>query len=259
MSFKAKMEETARKKESSIILALDFPFHSPEKREELLAKAQDVLEAVYSYVSAVKINHHLVLPLGTFDGVQQIVKRIHEKGLLAIMDCKVNDIGATNQVIAEYYYAAGFDALIANPFVGWEEGLEPIFKIARKLQRGVILLAYMSHKGANEGYSQTLYDEETGKKTAQYVTFARKALKWKGDGVVVGATYPEKIREIHRILEENVPIYSPGIGAQGGAAETALKSGARYLIVGRNITLAQNPGEIAKRLWASTKHVRKTF
>lgn len=256
MSFKAKMEEIAKKKESSIVLALDFPFHSPEKREKLLAKAQDVLEAVNSYVCAVKINHHLVLPLGTFDGVKQLVTQIHEKGLLAIMDCKVNDIGATNQVIAEYYYAAGFDALIANPFIGWEEGLKPIFDIARKRQRGVILLAYMSHKGANEGYGQKIYSEETGAKTMQYISFAKKALKWDADGVVVGATYPEKIREIHEILGENVPIYSPGIGVQGGAAETALKAGARYLIVGREITLAQNPSEIAKRLCTAIRHVR---
>jgi orotidine-5'-phosphate decarboxylase len=256
MSFKAKIEETAKKKESSIVLALDFPFRSPEKREELVAKAQDVLEAVHSYLCAVKINHHLVLPLGTFDGVQQLITRIHEKGLLAIMDCKVNDIGATNQVIAEYYYAAGFDALIANPFVGWEEGLKPIFDTARRLQRGVVLLAYMSHKGANEGYSQTIYDGKTGAKTAQYISFAKKALKWNADGVVVGATYPEKIREIHEVLGENVPIYSPGIGAQGGAAETALKAGACYLIVGRGITLAQNPREAAKRLCAAIKHAK---
>jgi orotidine-5'-phosphate decarboxylase len=256
LSFRAKMEETAKKKESSIVLALDFPFHNPEKREELLAKAQDVLEAVHSYICAVKINHHLLLPLGTFDGVQQLVKRIHEKGLLAIMDCKVNDIGATNQVIAEYYYTAGFDALIANPFVGWEEGLKPIFDTARRLQRGVILLAYMSHKGANEGYGQTIYDGETGAKTAQYISFAKKALKWNADGVVVGATYPEKIREIHEILGENVPIYSPGIGVQGGAAETAVKAGACYLIVGRGITLAQNPREAAKRLCAAIKHAK---
>jgi orotidine-5'-phosphate decarboxylase len=256
MSFKAKMEEAAKNKESRVVLALDFPFRSPEKREDLLAKAQDVLEAVQPYVCAVKINHHLVLPLGTFDGVQRLVTRIHEKGLLAIMDCKANDIGATNQVIAEYYYAAGFDALIANPFVGWEEGLKPIFGIARKLQRGVILLAYMSHKGANEGYGQTIYDEEAGTKTAQYVSFAKKALKWAADGVVVGATYPEKIREIHEILRENLPIYSPGIGVQGGAAETALKAGARYLIVGRGITLATNPSAVAKRLCASMKRVR---
>jgi orotidine-5'-phosphate decarboxylase len=256
LSFRTKIEEIAKNKESSIVLALDFPFQSPKNRRNLLAKAQDVLEAVHPYVCSVKINHHLVLPLGTFDGVQKLIKRIHEEGLLAIMDCKVNDVGATNQVIAQYYYAAGFDALIANPFIGWEEGLKPIFDVARKLQRGVILLAYMSHKGANEGYGQTIFDMETGAKTLQYLSFAKNALKWAADGVVVGATYPEKIREIHEILGEKVPIYSPGIGAQGGTAETALKAGARYLIVGREITLAQNPAEAAKKFEASIKRVR---
>ncbi|MBN1357814.1 orotidine 5'-phosphate decarboxylase [Candidatus Bathyarchaeota archaeon] len=256
MSFKEKMEETGKKKESKIVLALDFPFRNIDKREALLAEAQNVLEAVQPYVCAVKINHHLVLPLGTFDGVQKLVTQAHEKGLLAIMDCKANDIGATNQVIAEYYYAAGFDALIANPFIGWEEGMKPIFDTAHKLQRGVILLTYMSHKGASEGYGQTIYDEKTGKATAQYVSFAKKALKWSADGAVVGATYPEKIREVHEILGENVPIYSPGIGAQGGAAETAAKAGACYFIVGRHITLAQNPREAARKLCAAIKQAR---
>jgi len=256
LSFRAKIEETAKNKESSIVLALDLPFQNPENRKNLLAKAQAVLEAVHPHVCAVKINHHLVLPLGTFDGVQRLIKRIHEEGLPAIMDCKANDVGATNQVIAEYYYAAGFDALIANPFIGWEEGLKPIFEVARRLQRGVILLAYMSHKGANEGYGQTVYDAETGAKTLQYVSFAKKALEWGADGVVVGATYPEKISEIHEILKERVPIYSPGIGAQGGAAEAALKAGARYLIVGREITLAQDPAEAAEKLRTSTRHVK---
>ncbi len=250
------MEENAKKKDSSIVLALDFPFHSPEKRDELLTKAQYVLEQVHAYICGVKINHHLVLPLGTFDGVQQLVERIHEKGLLAIMDCKVNDIGASNQVIAEYYYAAGFDALIANPFVGWEEGLKPIFDTARKLHHGVVLLVYMSHKGAHEGYGQTILEGETSAKTAQYISFAKKAFKWDADGVVVGATYPEKIRKIHEILGEKVPIYSPGIGVQGGTAEIALKAGARYIIVGREITLAQNPGEVAKRLYLAIKYAK---
>ncbi len=254
MSFRARIKEVAKKNESNIVLALDFPFHNPEKRAELFAKAQRVLESVCPHICAVKINHHLVLPLGTFDGVQRLVKRIHEEGLLAIMDCKANDIGSTNQVIAEYYYAAGFDALIANPFVGWEEGLQPIFDVARKLQRGVILLCYMSHRGANEGYGQATCDLETGAKTAQYISFARKALRWDADGVVVGATYPHKIREIHEILKDKVPIYSPGIGAQGGVAKTALEAGARYLIVGREITLADNPAETAERLKESIKH-----
>jgi orotidine-5'-phosphate decarboxylase len=141
------------------------------------------------------------------------------------MDCKANDIGNTNQIIAEYYFAAGFDALIANPFVGWEEGLQPIFAVAKKQQRGIILLAYMSHKGAAEGYGQTLIDPETGNPTAQYISFAKKALKWNADGAVVGATLPNKIREIREVLGEAVSIYSPGVGAQGGAAETARKAG----------------------------------
>ncbi len=255
MSFRTRMEETAKKNESRIVLALDFPFQNPEKRGDLLTKAQNVLEIVHPHICAVKINHHLVLPLGVFDGIQYLVNRIHNKGLLAIMDCKVNDIGSTNQVIAEYYYTAGFDALIANPFVGWEEGLEPIFDAAHRLDRGVILLTYMSHKGAKEGYGQTICNPRTGVKRAQYVSFAKKALRWNADGVVVGATHPEKIREIHDILKGKVPIYSPGIGAQGGAAETALKSGARYLIVGREITLAENPAARVEEMKSAIRHM----
>jgi orotidine-5'-phosphate decarboxylase len=242
------MEQVAINKESNIVLALDFPFEKPENRKNLFSKAERVLDAVYPYICAVKFNHHLVLPLGAFDGVQKLVKKAHTLELMAIMDCKVNDIGSTNQVIAEYYYAAGFDALIANPFIGWEEGLKPIFEVAHRLQRGIILLVYMSHKGASEGYGQTIYDVETGQKTPQYVSFAKKALKLEADGAVVGATFPEKIREVHAILEEKTPIYSPGIGAQGGEIKSALKAGARYLIVGRAITLAENPAESAKEI-----------
>ncbi len=252
MSFKAKIEETATIKASRIVLALDFPFQNPENRNYLLSKAQDVLEEVHPYICAVKMNHHLLLPLGLFNGMQELITGIHEKGLLAIMDCKANDIGATNQVIAEYYYSAGFDALIANPFIGWEEGLKPIFNISRKLQRGVILLAYMSHKGSNEGYGQTIYDSETGEKKPQYISFAKKALEWNADGVIVGATYPEKIIEIDKTLNKKIPIYSPGIGAQGGIVKTARKAGTKYLIVGRQITLAQKPAMAAEMLASSS-------
>jgi orotidine-5'-phosphate decarboxylase len=256
LSFKARMQEAAQSKNSRIVLALDFPFEAAENREKVLVKAQRVLKAVHPYVCAVKINHHLVLPLGTFDGVAQLVDQIRGQGLLAIMDAKVNDIGNTNQVIAEYYYAAGFDAIIANPFVGWEEGLKPLFEVSKRLNRGVILLTYMSHKGASEGYGQTIIDPETGEKTEQYVAFAKKALKWGADGVVAGATYPEKIAEIKQILKDKVDIYSPGVGAQGGAAETAVKAGANYLIVGREIVDAGDPAQAARRLSDSIKGIR---
>lgn len=249
------MQEAAKSKNSKLVLALDFPFEATENRNNVLIKAQRTLKAVHPYICAVKINHHLILPLGTFDGIQHLVEQIRGQGLLAIMDAKVNDIGATNQVIAEYYYAAGFDALIANPFVGWEEGLKPLFEVSKRLNRGVILLTYMSHKGASEGYGQTIIDAETGQKTPQYVSFAQKALKWGADGVVVGATVPEKIAEVKQILGEKVAIYSPGIGAQGGAAQTALKAGANYVIVGREITMTDDPAQAAQKLCASIKGI----
>lgn len=248
MPFRTKIERTAEKKESNIVLAFDFPFEKPENRLKLFTKAEHVLDAVHPYLCAVKFNHHLVLPLGLFDGVQKLVKKAHDRGLITIMDCKANDIGATNQVIAENYYASGFDALIANPFIGWQEGLEPIFEVAHRLQRGIILLVYMSHKAANEGYGQTIIDPETGERTIQYVSFAKKALTYGADGAIVGATYPEKIREVHGILGKEVPIFSPGIGAQGGEIKAALEAGATYLIVGRSITQAENPADAAKRI-----------
>ena len=89
----------------------------------------------------------------------------------------------------------------------------------------------------------------------QYVSFAKKALKWGADGVVVGATVPDKIREIKQVLGEKVPIYSPGVGAQGGAAETAVKAGSSYLIVGREIISSGDPAQAARRLSDSVKGV----
>jgi len=243
------MDENSKTKQSSIVLALDFPYQKPSERHSLLERAANTLDMVSPCVCAVKINHHLLLPLGTFGGgVETLVENAHDKGLLAIMDCKVNDIGATNSVIAEYYFDAGFDAIIANPFVGWDEGLKPVFDVAAKRERGVILLTYMSHKGAAEGYGQTIRETETSGETKQYLSFARKAGKWNADGVVVGATAPEKIREIRCVIGEEVPIYSPGVGAQGGSPEAALKAGAKYLIVGREIVYAENPALEAEAL-----------
>jgi orotidine-5'-phosphate decarboxylase len=250
LQFKKRIEEASRKNKTDIVLALDFPYQNPQDRKTLLAKAETVLDAVQPHVCAVKINHHLVLPLGVFDGVQALVNRAHQHGLQTIIDCKANDIGNTNKIIAEYYFEAGFDALIANPFVGWTEGLKPIFTVAREKDRGVILLAYMSHKAAAEGYGQTIIEHATGESLSQYVSFARKALLWNADGAVVGATVPEKIKEIRGVLGEAVPIYSPGVGAQGGNAKAALDAGARYVIVGREITQADDPAEAARRLAA---------
>jgi len=245
VSFRQRMESSAKKAKSNIILALDLP---PDKPSRLLSRSIQILESVHPYLCALKLNRQAVLPLGLFDGVQKIVNRAHDLGLPTIMDAKINDIGNTNRAIAEYYYKAGFDAVIASPFVGWEEGLQPVFEVAHHLKRGVIVLVYMSHKGAPEGYGQTVRDPKTGELRSQYLVFAEKALEWSADGAVVGATYPEKIREVHVVLKDKVPIYSPGVGAQGGDIEAAVKAGARFLIVGRTVVLAEDTAETAKRM-----------
>jgi len=238
------MEESERRRGSNIILALDSV---PPRSEGLLNSGLKILEETYPYICAVKLNRHLVLPLGLHDGVKRIIEKAHSLNLPVIMDCKINDIGYTNRVIAENYFDAGFDAVTANPFVGWKDGLQPVFEAAKEMNRGVILLVYMSHKSSWEGYGQKIYDSETGEKKPQYIAFAEKALAWNADGAVVGGTYPKKIKEVHRVLKDDVPIYSPGIGAQGGDIKAAVSAGARYIIIGRAITLAEMPGQAAKR------------
>jgi len=243
LSFKLKVNRSVRERHSNLVLALDLP---PDKPSLLLSKSMRILKKVHPHVCAVKINHHLVLPLGLFNGVQKILKFANDQELPTIMDCKINDIGSTNRIIAEHYYNAGFDAVIANPFVGWEEGLQPVFEVAKQMNKGVILLVYMSHKGVEEGYGQTILDLETKKQLSQYRVFAQKALSWNADGAVVGATYPDKIKEVYAVLGKNVPIYSPGVGAQGGDIDLPMKAGARYLIVGRTVMLATDPVKTLK-------------
>jgi orotidine-5'-phosphate decarboxylase len=247
MVYREWIEETARRNQSNIILALDII----AERKLLLQSCLELLEKISPLICAIKINRHIVLPLGLYDGVQRIIDLAHNLGLPVIMDCKINDIGYTNQVIAENYFKAGFDAVTANPFVGWEGGLGPVFDLAKQEGKGVLLLVYMSHKGAFEGYGQSvLYAGETRK---QYEVFAEKALEWEADGAIVGATYPEKIARVFQILGEKVPIYSPGIGPQGGEIEPAVKAGARYLIIGRAIWKAKNPVEAAKDFLAISR------
>ncbi len=251
MTFRETISVVAAARESNIILALDLT--SP-MRGELLDLSLKLLGELSSLLCAVKINRHLVLPLGLYGGVDKVVDYAHRLGIPAIMDCKINDIGETNRVIAENYFDAGFDALTASPLPGWEEGLEPVITLAKRKERGVILLVYMSSRGAEEVYGRMTIDS-AGVLRPQYELFAEKAIEWGVDGVVVGATRPEKISETQRLLKGRIPIYAPGVGVQGGSAQNAVKSGADYLIVGRSILTAENPMRTTEQIrgvaWAA--------
>jgi orotidine-5'-phosphate decarboxylase len=169
---------------------------------------------------------------------------IHSYNLPVIMDAKVNDIGYTNYAIATNYYTAGFDAIIVNPFIGWNEGVDQIFKAAEETSKEIILLAFMSHKDSYFGYGREVIDINI--KKPFYQIFVESANSWGASGVISGATHIEKVKEIRELLDKDKLVFSPGIGPQGGSYEDARKAGMDYGIVGRGITKSENPVETLK-------------
>ncbi|MBD3159810.1 MAG: orotidine 5'-phosphate decarboxylase [Candidatus Lokiarchaeota archaeon] len=260
-SLKRKLSAAAYVRKTRLVIGLDLTPKLPltseaawgTEKARLESEARKIIELTSDYAVAYKINRHLMLPLGLFDRIPSIIDTIHDQALIAIMDCKLNDIGNSNEMIANHYFDAGFDAIIANPLVGWDGGLKRVFEIAEKKKRGVITLSYMSHPAADEGYGlMVAKDEKKKNHEPLYLSFARKARQWGADGTIVGATYPEKIREIRQVLGDEMPILSPGVGAQGGDAKTAIESGASYVIVARSIVNADDPASVAESIASQT-------
>lgn len=241
MNFREKMRVSSRMRESRIVLALDFG----DPYEGRLAKAERVLGVTRGEVAGVKINHHLLLPYG-LQGLRGIIETCREEELPLIADLKLNDIEATNLNVVDSLLAFGFDAVIANPFVGREEGLGKAIERIHSKDGGILFLVYMSHKGAEEGYSLRLEGGEP-----LYRVFAHRAKKWGADGVVVSAKSAEIIAETRKIVGEGCLIFSPGVGAQGGSASSGIMAGSDFVIVGRSVTEAADPLKAVRELKAA--------
>lgn len=237
--FRDRIARVSHEKSSRTILAIDVNSGPAEKG---LSWSLDLLAKTHPYLCGVKLGRQTVLNLGVAKTVR-LIHKAHKSDFPCIIDDKINDIGETNRAIGEAYFRMGFDAIIANPFAGWKEGLEPLFQAARRAGKGVILLVYMSHPGADESYGQRVMTEGHSKR--QFVTFAEKAVRWRADGAVVGATRPEIVKAARQVLGRRVPIYSPGVGKQGGTVREALKAGADYLIIGRSIWQSDDPEKAA--------------
>jgi orotidine-5'-phosphate decarboxylase len=229
---------SAKKNDSKVVLALDFS----DPLDDRLHHAEKVLEETMNAVAAVKVNHHLLLPFGLV-GIRPIIKACKDQGLPMIADLKINDIESTNLNIVGSLIEFGFDAAIANPFVGKEEGLGAVIERLHSKRAGIILLVYMSHRGADEGYGLKI---EGG--NPLYKVFAQRAKDWKADGVVVSAKSLDKIAEVRKIVGNDCLIFSPGIGAQGGDSKAGAGGGADFLIVGRSITESKEPLKTLKGL-----------
>jgi orotidine-5'-phosphate decarboxylase len=239
--FRKRIRDSSSK--SLVILANDLDTRN------LVALEKHTIQNIRSlgkYLCAVKFNFHVLLPLGE-KSIKKINKTAHDMGLQTIADIKLNDIGNTNMVTLQRLWNSGFDAVIANPIMG-PENLSQLVKNAHGNNRGVITLVHMSHPGAKLGYGLKVQDPNTGKMTSVHELFLKWSYSMNVDGIVVGATVPDLIRQSSKKARGKFEIYSPGVGTQGGSPTDAFDAGANYLIVGRTILDSKNPKLETKKL-----------
>ncbi len=237
--FRERISLAAAQKKSSVILALD----APPGAADPLKLTEETINVVHENICGIKINFHLMLPLSGSE-IARLNRLAHSYGLQSIADIKLNDIESTNDVVIDHLAGRmGFDAVIANPFIG-QAALSSLVEKARSMGAGVIALVYMSNPGASGGFGLAVVSR---KKQKLYRIFLERASRADADGIVVGATRPAIIKEIARESPE-IKIYSPGFGSQGGDLERAVRSGSSYLIVGRSIMEARDPARSARQI-----------
>jgi orotidine-5'-phosphate decarboxylase len=239
--FRENIIRSSKNNFSRVILALDLQGDSSSK---LLRNAKNLVDRTSPYICAVKLGRPTILNLGV-ERTRALIKASHGNNLPCIIDDKLGDIDETNSAISRAYFDMGFDGIIVNPIAGWKGGLEPVFKIAHRQGKGIIVLVYMSHPGASDDFGQFVLRNRRGRPTRQYEIFAERADEWGADGAVVGATRPEIVKRVRAKLSDKVRIYSPGIGTQGGKVIQASRAGSDFFIIGRSITRASDPERAA--------------
>lgn len=140
--------------------------------------------------------------------------------ILVVLDSKRGDIGSTASMYArEAFIRYQADSVTVNPYMGGDS-LQPFLDYADK---GVIVLCRTSNPGGSDLQNLALANEEL---LYQKVA-ALAAQQWNNNNnvcLVVGATFPEELAQIRAIVGE-MPLLVPGLGAQGGDVEKAVKAG----------------------------------
>lgn len=136
-----------------------------------------------------------------------------------ILDAKRGDIGSTaEQYAVEAFDRFGADAVTLNPYMGFDSA-QPFLQ---RNDRGSIFLCHTSNPGARD------FQELQVDGAPLYQRIARTiAGEWNTEGncaLVVGATFPEELKEIRGIVGE-MPLLIPGVGAQGGDVQAVVRNG----------------------------------
>ena len=226
MNFIQTLAAVWKKNDSLLCVGLDpdparFPASLREKDEAIFEFCAAIVTATADLVCAFKPQIAYFAAHRAEAQLEALIAHIHaaHPGIPVILDAKRGDIGDTAaQYAVEAFERFRADALTVNPYMG-RDSIAPYLAYADK---GVILLCRTSNPGGDD--VQTL--EADGERV--YERVARMAAEeWNENGqcaLVVGATYPAELARV-RARVGDMPILSPGIGAQGGNIAAALQAG----------------------------------
>lgn len=258
MTFLEKYNERVDKVNSLLCVGLDADFSQIPARFQKLEHPQFtfnkwVIEQTHQHVSAYKPNSAFYEARGE-NGWQdlsltvQYLRENHPE-IAIILDAKRADIGNTNQgYVGAFFDQLGVDAVTLHPYLG-QQALQPFLD---RVDKGLIILCKTSNP--NSGEFQDL-ETTAGKKLWQIIA-TQVAEKWNINNnclLVVGATYPEEIKEVRKLVGE-MTLLVPGIGAQGGEVKATVQAGLnsdqKGLIINsaRGIIFAENPSLEAQKL-----------
>jgi orotidine-5'-phosphate decarboxylase len=192
-------------------------------RETIVGFNRAIIDTTRDLVCAYKPNVAFYEARGDegWKALRETIQYIHEATpeIPVILDAKRGDMGNTNlgyvQSVFEFLKA---DAVTVHPYLG-REGLAPFLD---QKDKGIFVLCRTSNEGAKEFQDLKIDNEPLYKIVARHVVES-----WNGNnncGLVVGATYPEELREVREIAKQ-MPILLPGIGTQNGDLQKSISNG----------------------------------
>jgi uridine monophosphate synthetase len=186
--------------------------------------------------------------------LMQVVEAINDESnrlgsrIPIILDAKRGDIASTAEAYASPAFEnLGVDCITLSPYLG-RDSIEPFIQNSEK---GVFLLCKTSNPGSGDLQDLVLSDG-----SLLYEQVARLAQQWNSKnniGLVVGATHLEALKRV-RAVATDLWFLAPGVGAQGGELDSALKAGLRkdgkgmLINVSRSIARAEKPGLAAAEM-----------
>lgn len=225
MNFTEKLHQAAQRNNSLLCLGLD-PDPELMPQASLLEFNKSIIDTTSDIVCAYKPNLAFYEALG-IEGLTALQKTVEyiPSNIPVIGDAKRSDISHTARAYAKSLFETfGFDAATVNPYLGYDS-IEPFVSY---LDKGVLILCRTSNAGALD--FQSISCVTGGSYSEQQPLFklvAQKAKEWNKKnniGLVVGATYPQELKEI-RLLCPDMVLLIPGIGAQGGDLASAVRYG----------------------------------